>query len=144
MRLVRTTLKWHSLLGCVLTHIVDAVFQGDTTNRTSCDHHRGPFHNFAIFTDGSYRTLAQEKPCPPGHPFCGPASSRPSRAIWWYGLLGGKTPKVLNASSIADIVGFCTARHVRPCHPPGPPPSSRLVVVFDGSLRNGWLLTVSC
>ena len=108
---VRDSRGRHSSLGLRLH--TGAVLQGDTTNRTSCDHHRGPFHNFAIFTDGSYRTLAQEKPCPPGHPFCGPAASRPSRAIWWYGLLGGKTPKVLNASSIADIVGFCTARHVR-------------------------------
>ena len=102
----RTFLVWAA---CVHT---DAVFQGDTTNRTSCDHHRGPFHNFAIFTDGSYRTLAQEKPCPPGHPFCGPAASRPSRAIWWYGL--PLTPLAPVGSSDSTRAGMACSAGRRP------------------------------
>ena len=83
----------------------------------------GAFHNFAVFENGGYRTLASATPCPPGNPVCCNASDpvctadgyRPSRAVWWYGMFGSHvrtTWKPANASTIAEIVRWCRERRV--------------------------------
>merc|ERR1712050_198503 len=64
---------------------------------------------------GAYRGISEAHPCPRGHPTCGPASSRPQRAVWWYGLFGPHDHAQwapINASAIANIVDWCVARHV--------------------------------
>lgn len=83
---------------------------GNTKNYTQCRNARGPFHNFAVFQQSSYKAIAVENgSCHASHPACGPAASRPPRAIWWYGIL--KNP-VLNESIADEIINFCAARHV--------------------------------
>ena len=76
-------------------------------------------HNFAVFENHGYQAMALTSPCPPANEACGAPSSRPARAIWWYGLLHapGSTPvhatnAVLNTSTQETIIKWCQARHV--------------------------------
>jgi hypothetical protein len=76
-------------------------------------------HNFAVFENHGYEAMALSDPCPRTNEVCGPATSRPSRAVWWYGLLHapGSTPihtanMVLNVSTQEAIIKWCEARHV--------------------------------
>ncbi len=79
----------------------------------------GQVHNFAVFENSGYEAMALSEPCPRTNEACGPATSRPTRAIWWYGLLHapGSTPvhavnMVLNVSTQEAIITWCQARHV--------------------------------
>ena len=77
-------------------------------------------HNYAVFENGGYEAMAKAAPCPVTDKVCaGPASTRPARAIWWYGLLhepNSSPPHavnmVLNATEQHRIIDWCKARHV--------------------------------
>jgi len=71
------------------------------------------FHNFAIFTGGAYKGIAEAHPCT--NATCGPVAQRQSRAIWYYGMFGGhvhSTWKPNNATEMQAAVNWWAARRV--------------------------------
>eukprot|EP01052_Picozoa_sp_SAG31_P022207 SAG31_NODE_1755_length_7344_cov_7.207039_5_plen_213_part_00 len=61
--------------------------------------------------------MTETAPCPASAKVCArPIQERPSRAVWWYGLLHERgspaLPNTLNTSNQLEIVSWCQSHHV--------------------------------